>query len=73
MKLPVVSGKGLAKVAIKLEFVEVRQKGSHKTFKHKDGRVLTIAVHSTPIPLGLLNKIIKQDLRLSRMEFIKLI
>ncbi|MCR4335310.1 MAG: type II toxin-antitoxin system HicA family toxin [archaeon] len=73
MKLPVVSGKDLVKIAIKLEFVEVRQKGAHKTFKHKDGRVLTIAVHSTPIPPGLLNKIIKQDFGLSRIEFIKLL
>tara|TARA_Y100000310_G_scaffold345859_1_gene471614 strand:- start:8971 stop:9192 length:222 start_codon:yes stop_codon:yes gene_type:complete len=73
MKLPVVNSKSLIKIMKKLDFVEIRQKGSHKTFKHKDGRVLTIAVHSAPIPPGLLNRIIKQDLRLSREEFIKLL
>jgi len=73
MKLPVINGKGFANVVQKLGFIEMRQKGSHKTFKHQDGRVITIAIHSKPIPLGLLNKIVKQDLMLSRTEFIKLL
>ncbi len=56
----------------KIGFREVRQKGSHKTFLHPDGRILTIAVHSNKaIPPGLLNKIIKQELKLSREEFMK--
>ena len=73
MKLPVINGKRLINVVGKLGFVEIRQKGSHKTFKHQDGRVITIAIHSKPIPLGLLNKIVKQDLRLNRTDFIKLL
>ncbi len=74
MKLPIISSQKLIKIVLKLGFEEIRQKGSHKTFEHSDGRILTIASHSNkPIPPGLLNKIIKTDLRLSRKEFIKLL
>ncbi|MCC6930129.1 MAG: type II toxin-antitoxin system HicA family toxin [Gemmatimonadaceae bacterium] len=30
----------------RLGFVEVRQRGSHKQFRHDDGRVTTVPVHS---------------------------
>lgn len=74
MKLPVLYPQGIIKIVKKLGFHEVRQKGSHKTFLHKDGRILTISFHSNrPIPAGLLNKIIKQDLRVSRQEFIEML
>ncbi len=74
MKLPVLYPQDLIKIVQKLGFVEERQKGAHKTFIHSDGRVLTIAFHSRkPIPPGLLNKIIKFELKLSRNEFEKLL
>ena len=74
MKLPISYPKNLIAVVKKLDFEEVRQSGSHKTFKHKDGRILTIAFHSNkPIPPGLLNKIIKQDLGISREKFSELL
>ena len=72
--LPVISSLKLVKIVLKLGFEEVRQKGSHKIFSHSDGRFLVIPIHSNkPIPAGLLNKIIKQDLRLTREEFLKLL
>ena len=72
MKLPVVYPKDLIKAVLKIGFAETRQKGSHKTFAHPDGRKLTIPFHSSrPIPPGLLNKIIKQDLKISREELAK--
>lgn len=74
MKLPIIYPKDLIKVIKKLEFFEVRQKGSHKTFTHKDGRKITIPFHSSKaIPPGLLNKIMKQDLLITREELIKLL
>ena len=73
-ELPVVSSLKLTKIVIKLGFKEVRQKGSHKIFSHSDGRLIVIPMHSNkPIPEGLLNKIIKQDLRLSKDEFLELL
>jgi predicted RNA binding protein YcfA (HicA-like mRNA interferase family) len=72
--LPVISSLKLVKIVLKLGFEEVRQKGSHKIFSHSDGRFLVIPIHSNkPIPAGLLNKIIKQDLRLTREEFLELL
>ena len=74
MKLPVVYPKDLIKVSLKLGFAEARQKGSHKTLSHPDGRKLTIPFHSSkPLPPGLLNKILKQDLGISREELVKLL
>lgn len=74
MKLPIVYPQDLCKAVLKLGFVEERQKGSHKTFTHSDGRKLTIPFHSNkPIPLGLLNKIIKQDLNIEREELVKIL
>jgi predicted RNA binding protein YcfA (HicA-like mRNA interferase family) len=74
VKLPVVYPQELCKAVQKLGFVEERQKGSHKSFSHPDGRKLTIPFHSNkPIPTGLLNKIMKQDLNVSREELSKLL
>lgn len=74
MKLPVVYPQKLCKVFLKLGFVEERQVGSHKTFAHKDGRKITIPFHSNkPIPAGLLNKMLKQDLNITREELSKLL
>lgn len=73
-ELPIVSSLKLTKVIIKLGFKEIRQKGSHKIFSHFDGRLVVIPMHSNkPVPEGLLNKIIKQDLRLSKDEFLDLL
>lgn len=74
MKLPVVYPQKLCKAVLKLGFVEERQVGSHKTFIHSDGRKITIPFHSNkPIPAGLLNKMLKQDLNISRYELVKLL
>lgn len=74
MKLPVVYPKDLIKAVLKLGFAEERQKGSHKIFSNPDGRKLTIPFHSSkPLPPGLLNKILKQDLQISREKLAKLL
>ncbi len=38
MKLPLLSAKEVIRILEKLGFKEIRQKGSHKYFKHADGR-----------------------------------
>ena len=71
-KLPVLSGKELAKIVEKLGFTYSHTTGSHMVFKHSDGRTTTIPMHSNEsIGPGLLNKIIKKDLQISREEFLK--
>lgn len=73
-ELPVISSLKLVKIVLKLGFKEIRQKESHKIFTHSDGRFLVIPIHSNkPIPVGLLNKIIKQDLKLTKEAFLELL
>jgi predicted RNA binding protein YcfA (HicA-like mRNA interferase family) len=57
-----------------LGFKQTRVKGSHYRFSSADGRKATIPVHGNePIGEGLLNKIIKKDLRIEKKEFLKLL
>lgn len=55
----------------KLGFQEIRQKGSHKYFKHPDGRATVVPMHGNrDIGRGLLRKILN-EIELSREEFLK--
>lgn len=74
LKLPQMKAKDIAKVLQKLHFSFKRQKGSHMFFEHSDGRTTVIPNHPTEyVDRGLLNKIIKHDLQMSREEFLKYI
>lgn len=51
----------IEKVARKLGFVKVRQKGSHARRKHSDGRSTTIPIHgNAEIGSWLFHEILKQ-------------
>lgn len=68
--LPRLTGKELASIVLKLGFVLARTRGSHTTFKHPDGRLVTIPQHAAAeLGRGLLLSIIKNDLGLTREEF----
>lgn len=70
-KLPTLTGKEVAKVVLKLGFIFDHQTGSHMVFKHPDGRKTTIPHHSgEELGPGLLTKIIKHDLKITREEFL---
>ena len=71
-KLPLLKAKDIVKVLEKLEFEFKRQKGSHMFFEHPDGRTTVIPNHPTEhVDRGLLNKILKHDLQISREDFLK--
>ena len=73
-KLPQLDAIKLSKILKKLGFEFLRQKGSHMFFKHSDGRTKVVPHHSgEKIGQGLLNKIIKKDVQISREEFEKLV
>ena len=73
MKLPLLSATELSKILKKLGFELIRQEGSHMFFRHPDGRTTVVPNHpGEDIDRGLLNKIIKKDLRMTREEFLKL-
>ncbi len=71
-KLPLLPAKKVFKVMKKLGFEKMRQDGSHVFFRHPDGRTTVVPDHSgEKLDRGLLLKIIKKDLGISREEFLK--
>ena len=45
-KIPVLKPRQVVDKLLALGFVEVRQRGSHKQFRHPDGRGTTVPYHS---------------------------
>ena len=71
-KLPSIKAREINKVLKNLGFDFIRQKGSHMFYKHPDGRTTVIPNHpAEDLDRGLLNKIIKEDLQITRDEFLK--
>ncbi len=69
-KLPRLTGKEVAGIIEKFGFVHTHTVGSHMVYKHPDGRKTVIPFHAgEEIGPGLLNKIIKKDLGVTREEF----
>ena len=73
-KLAQLTAIELSKIIKKTGFKFIRQKGSHMFFRHEDGRTTVIPNHpGEKIGPGLLLKIIKEDMRITRDEFDKLL
>ncbi|PIU21528.1 MAG: hypothetical protein COT15_01815 [Candidatus Diapherotrites archaeon CG08_land_8_20_14_0_20_34_12] len=73
-KLKAIKADKLIKILKELGFEQTRIEGSHHRLVHPDGRKTTIPIHGNePIGPGLLLKIIKKDLQITREEFGKLI
>jgi predicted RNA binding protein YcfA (HicA-like mRNA interferase family) len=72
MKLPLLSPAELIRILHKLGFSEVRQRGSHRFFRHPDGRATVVPVHpGRDIGRGLLRKIMN-EIEIDREELITL-
>lgn len=73
-KLPRVRARDLVKVVRKLGFSFRSQSGSHAVYVHADARKTTIPIHpAETIGIGLLTKIIRKDLKITKEEFIRLL
>ncbi len=71
-KVPLLNAKEVAKALKNLGFELKRQEGSHMFFQHPDGRTTVVPNHpGEDIDRGLLNKIIKHDLQITREEFMR--
>lgn len=71
-KLPFIDARKMFKVLSNLGFEKIRQEGSHVFFRHPDGRTTVIPNHpGEKLDRGLLLKIIKKDMNISREEFMK--
>ena len=71
-KLPLLSANEFIKILERLGFQRIRQEGSHIFFKHPDGRTKVVPNHpGEDLDRGLMNKIIKKDLGMTREEFLR--
>ena len=70
-KVPVLSPQEVIKILRRLGFEEVRQRGSHKQFRHPDGRGTTVPFHKgRDITPTLLRKIAR-DIGLTVDQFLE--
>jgi len=67
-KLTIISSKDMAKILENLGFKEIRQKGSHKIYRHEDGRTTVIPFHGEDLGRGLIRKILK-DIEITSNEY----
>jgi len=70
-RLPVLKPREVGRVLEKLGFVEGRQRGSHKQYRHADGRCTTVPFHGSRDVSPLLLKQIIKDIRITPEEFAK--
>jgi predicted RNA binding protein YcfA (HicA-like mRNA interferase family) len=69
--IPVLKPQEIVKILENLGFVEVRQKGSHKQFRHPDGRGTTVPFHQGRDISPRLLKQIAIDIGLTVEEFLE--
>lgn len=60
------------RVASRLGFIFVRQKGSHAIYRHPDGRRITIPIHGSKELGPALFKQVIDDMNITKDEFWKL-
>jgi predicted RNA binding protein YcfA (HicA-like mRNA interferase family) len=68
--IPVLKPKDVAAILVRLGFEEVRQRGSHKQFRHSDGRFTTLPYHTNRDISPILLRQIAKDINLTIEEFI---
>jgi predicted RNA binding protein YcfA (HicA-like mRNA interferase family) len=69
--LPVLKPREVIQILVALGFAEVRQRGSHKQFRHTDGRGTTVPFHAgRDISPFLLRQIIR-DIGIAPEEFLR--
>ncbi|MBF0235124.1 MAG: type II toxin-antitoxin system HicA family toxin [Desulfamplus sp.] len=64
-KLPVLKPREVIVILERLGFVEVRQKGSHKQYRHADGRCTTVPFHQSKDISPILLRQIAKDIGLT--------
>jgi len=69
--LPVLKPREVVAILERLGFREVRQRGSHKQFRHPDGRSTTVPFHGSRDISPTLLRQIARDIGLSADDFLK--
>lgn len=68
-KYPVLKANEIIRILNILGFYEIRQRGSHKQFKHIDGRMTTVPFHKGRDVSPILLKQILNDIKVDLEEF----
>jgi predicted RNA binding protein YcfA (HicA-like mRNA interferase family) len=68
--LPVLKPREVMAILAALGFTEVRQRGSHKQFRHSDGRATTVPFHSGRDISPILLRQIAKDIGLTVDQFL---
>lgn len=71
-RVPPLRPREVIAILASLGFIEVRQRGSHKQFRHPDGRGTTVPDHAGRDISPVLIRQIAKDIRLSADDFIAL-
>jgi predicted RNA binding protein YcfA (HicA-like mRNA interferase family) len=69
--IPVLKPNEVGTILQKLGFREVRQRGSHKQFRHPDGRVTTVPFHQGRDISPILLRQIARDIGVTVDNFLK--
>lgn len=69
--IPVLKPREIVLLLEILGFIEVRQRGSHKQFRHSDGRCTTVPFHTGRDISPILLRQIAKDIGLSVEELLK--
>ena len=69
-RIPTITAKVMINFLNSLGFKQIRQKGSHKFFRHLDGRTATVPDHKgEDLGRGIMNKILK-DVKVTREDLL---
>jgi predicted RNA binding protein YcfA (HicA-like mRNA interferase family) len=68
--VPVLKAREVISILLSFGFIEVRQRGSHKQFKHDDGRFTTVPVHPGKDISPVLLRQIAKDVHLTVEQFL---
>ena len=70
-KYPILSPREVIAILAKLGFVEVRRRGSHRQYRHPDGRNTTVPFHQGRDISPILLRQIAKDIGLDVEELLK--
>ena len=68
--LPILRPREVAAILNRLGFIEVRQRGSHRQYRHPDGRGTTVPFHEGRDISPILMRQIARDIGLTVEEFL---
>ncbi len=70
-RMPTITARIMVDFLVHLGFLQVRQRGSHRFFRHSDGRAATVPDHrGEDLGRGIVSKILR-DAEVTRDDFLK--